>query len=34
MLEDKEGRTLLDMVYKYIPSYVDSFQGLLENLNV
>ena len=32
MAEDSKGRTLLDMVYQYIPSYVDSFQLLLENL--
>ena len=25
MAEDKSGRTLLDMVFKYIPSYVESF---------
>jgi len=25
MLEDAEGQSLLDMVYKYIPSYVESF---------
>ena len=25
MIEDKQGRKLLDMVYQYIPSYLDSF---------
>jgi ankyrin repeat protein len=25
MIEDAEGQSLLDMVYKYIPSYVESF---------
>jgi len=34
MLEDGEGQSLLDMVYKYIPSYVESFQVLLENLSM
>lgn len=32
MIEDEQGRTLLDMVYQYIPSYVETFQALLENL--
>ena len=32
MLEDAQGRTLLDMVYQYNPTYVESFQVLLENL--
>jgi hypothetical protein len=34
MVEDNQGRTLLDMVYQYSPSYVESFQVLLENLQV
>jgi hypothetical protein len=34
MIDDGEGQSLLDMVYKYIPSYVESFQVLLENLSV
>ena len=34
MLEDSQGQSLLDMVYKYIPSYVESFQVLLENLQM
>ena len=34
LIEDSQGRTLLDMVYQYSPSYVDSFQVLLENLQV
>jgi ankyrin repeat protein len=25
MVDDAEGQSLLDMVYKYIPSYVESF---------
>lgn len=25
MIEDASGRKLLDMVYQYIPSYLDSF---------
>jgi ankyrin repeat protein len=33
MVEDSSGRTLLDMVYQYIPSYLESFQQLLENLD-
>ena len=32
MIEDAQGRTLLDMVYQYNPTYVESFQVLLENL--
>lgn len=32
LLEDGQGRTLLDLIYAYNPSYVDSFQSLLENL--
>ena len=32
LLEDHQGRTLLDMVYQYNPNYVESFQVLLENL--
>jgi len=34
MIEDQSGRTLLDMVYQYIPSYVETFQNLLENINM
>lgn len=34
MIEDESGRTLLDMVYQYIPSYVETFQNLLENLQM
>jgi ankyrin repeat protein len=34
MCEDWEGQSLLDMVYKYIPTYVESFQALLENLQM
>ena len=30
--EDHQARTLLDMVYQYNPTYVESFQVLLENL--
>lgn len=33
MLEDSQGRTLLDMVYQYIPSYLEPFQNLLEQLD-
>ena len=33
-LPDYSGRTLSDMVELYIPSYVDSFKALLENLEV
>ena len=25
LIEDSSGRKLLDMIYKYIPSYLDSF---------
>jgi ankyrin repeat protein len=32
LLEDGQGRTLLDLIYAYNPSYVESFQALLENL--
>lgn len=32
MAEDSTGRSLLDMVHQYIPSYVESFQQLLEHL--
>ena len=32
LLEDGQGRTLLDLIYAYNPSYVESFQSLLENL--
>ena len=32
LLEDSQGRTLLDLIYAYNPSYVESFQALLENL--
>ena len=34
LLEDGQGRTLLDLIYAYNPSYVESFQALLENLTV
>ena len=34
LLEDGQGRTLLDLIYAYNPSYVESFQALLENLQV
>lgn len=34
LLEDYSGRTLLDMIYKYNPSYVESFQSLLETLRM
>jgi len=34
MIEDQSGRTLLDMVYQYIPSYVETFQNLLENITM
>ena len=34
MIEDESGRTLLEMVYQYIPSYVETFQVLLENLQM
>ena len=33
MLEDHQGRTLLDLVYQYIPSYMEPLQNLLEQLN-
>ena len=33
LVEDSLGRTLLDMVFQYIPSYLDSFQLLLEHLD-
>ena len=32
LLEDSQGRTLLDLIYAYNPSYAESFQALLENL--
>ncbi len=32
LLEDSQGRTLLDLIYAYNPTYVESFQALLENL--
>ena len=34
LLEDHQGRTLLDLVYAYNPTYVESFQALLENVSV
>lgn len=34
LMEDSQGRTLLDLIYAYNPSYVESFQALLENLQV
>ena len=34
LLEDHQGRTLLDLIYAYNPAYVESFQALLENLQV
>ena len=34
LMEDGQGRTLLDLIYAYNPSYVESFQTLLENLQV
>ena len=34
LLEDSQGRTLLDLIYAYNPTYVESFQALLENLQV
>ena len=34
LLEDYKGNTLLDMIYKYNPSYVESFQSLLETLQI
>ena len=34
LIEDSQGRTLLDLIYAYNPSYVESFQSLLENLQV
>lgn len=34
MLEDSAGRSLLEMVYEYIPSYVETFQQILETLSV
>ena len=34
LIEDGQGRTLLDLIYAYNPSYVESFQALLENLQV
>lgn len=34
LLEDEQGRTLLDLIYAYNPSYVDSFQALLETLQI
>lgn len=34
MIEDEQGRTLLDMVYQYIPNYVETFQNLLEKLSM
>lgn len=30
--EDNQGRALLDMIYKYIPAYVETFQSILEKL--
>ena len=30
MLEDGQGRTLLDMVFKYIPIYLEPVQNLLK----
>ena len=34
LLEDHKGRTLLDMIYAYNPSYVEAFQNLLETLQL
>ena len=34
LLEDYKGRTLLDMIYAYSPSYVETFQNLLETLQL
>jgi hypothetical protein len=33
-LPDYSGRTLIEMVEKYIPSYLENFTSLLENLQV
>jgi ankyrin repeat protein len=33
MCEDAQSRTLLDLVYQYIPSYLEPLQNLLETLN-
>lgn len=34
MQEDNDGRAFLDMVFQHIPSYVETFQSILETLNV
>lgn len=34
MLEDRQGRTLLDLVYQYVPSYLETFQNILESMSV
>jgi len=34
LIEDGQGRTLLDLIYAYNPNFVESFQVLLENLQV
>ena len=34
LLEDHQGRTLLDLIYAYNPTYVESFQALLENVTI
>ena len=33
MLEDHQNRSLLDLVYQYIPSYLEPLQNLLETVN-
>ena len=32
MVEDSQGRAFLDMIYKYMPAYVETFQSILEKL--
>lgn len=32
MIEDNRGRSLLDMIYYFMPSYVETFQVILEKV--
>lgn len=34
MLEDRQGRALLELVYQYMPSYLETFQTILEKMSV
>lgn len=33
MIDDKDGRALLDMVYQYMPTFVEVFQSILEKMD-